>query len=117
MGYNQQRNKGGLIHSEVHACSRAFRYSSTHKNDKKTKQRKKYNIVILRFSNSKNILARSEPCWHCVQHMKKFRDKIDRVYYSTENSNIIGYCSLTQLIKEDRQYYSCANRINGSKIS
>ncbi|MBL4898286.1 MAG: hypothetical protein JKX76_01435 [Colwellia sp.] len=111
MGFNHQLGDGGLIHSEVHACQRAFRNtSSSGRKILCDKRRKKFNIVILRFSNSENLLARSDPCWHCVQYMKLYENQINRVYFSSCDDSRIQYCSLSSLIQADTRYYSSGNK-------
>jgi hypothetical protein len=76
-------------HAEVHACQKvAQKY-----NDKKHKKNKKvFNLIVVRTSRSGSNLGNSRLCERCVLDIEKISNnsgiKIKKIYYSTENGDI-----------------------------
>lgn len=79
---------------------------------KRNRKRRKYlinvDIIVIRF-NKNNKLTSSKPCVHCIHRMltmpEKYGYKINNIYYSDENGNIIK-TKINELIKDDKLHMS-----------
>ena len=101
-GVNQMGDSYGKmpgIHAECDALSKLMPL-------KNKKRLENINLLVVRFS-SKNKIQSSKPCVNCIESMKilpyKKGYKIENIYYSDENGNIIK-TNLKTLDSEDKHY-------------
>jgi cytidine deaminase len=101
-GVNQMGDSYGKapgIHAECDALSKLMPL----KNKKKLEI---INLLVIRVS-SKNKIQSSKPCNNCIEAMQKIPEKkgykIENIYYSDENGNIIK-TNLKKLESEDKHY-------------
>lgn len=101
-GVNQMGDSYGKvpgIHAECDALSKLMPL----KNKKKLEN---INLLVIRVS-SKNKIQSSKPCNNCIEAMQKIPEKkgykIENIYYSDENGNIIK-TNLKKLDSEDKHY-------------
>ena len=87
------------IHAECDALSKLMPL----RNKKKLES---INLLVIRLS-SKNKIQSSKPCNNCIEAMKIIPEKkgykIEHIYYSDENGNIIK-TKLKSLDSEDKHY-------------
>lgn len=79
-----KRNTGNIcntVHAEEHVC-KYLPYNFQNKSPKK----ENYNLLVFRF-NRNNQLSNSRPCQRCIRILQKY--KINHVYYSTDNGDIV----------------------------
>lgn len=101
-GVNQMGDSYGKvpgIHAECDALSKLMPL----RNKKKLES---INLLVIRLS-SKNKIQSSKPCNNCIEAMKIIPEKkgykIEHIYYSDENGNIIK-TKLKSLDSEDKHY-------------
>ena len=87
------------IHAEYDAISKLMPI-------KRKKKLESINLLVIRLS-SKNKLQCSKPCYNCIKTMKnlppKIGYKIDDIYYSDSNGNIVK-TNLKTLDREEKHY-------------
>ena len=98
-GFNSLRNirNGGLypLHAEMDAIE---------KSQHQIKKNKSYDIVVIRVDKN-GILKNSRPCYKCIEWMLNCRQyKINRIYYSDTNSNII--CKKLYTLSQEPRHLS-----------
>lgn len=101
-GVNKMGDSEGLtpgIHAEYDAIRKLLPL-------KRKKKLETINILVLRLSK-KNKLQSSKPCFSCIEMMKilpiKLGYKIQYIYYSNENGEIVKSC-LNKLDNEEKHY-------------
>ena len=79
-----KRNPGNIctsMHAEEHVC----KYIPCNVKNKPKKEN--YDLLVFRYDHGTFQLTQSRPCRRCIMIMKK--NKINNVYYSTKNSQIV----------------------------
>ena len=101
-GVNQMGDIDGKkpgIHAEYDALTKLMPI-------RRKKKLESINLLVVRLS-SKNKIQSSKPCFNCIETMKKFPPKIgykiDNVYYSDSNGDIIK-TNLKSLNEEEKHY-------------
>jgi deoxycytidylate deaminase len=86
--FSQQTGKGKIYTGENKPVSWCEHLSIHAEMDamKKIDKKKTHNLLVLRFS-SNGKLCESKPCHHCIMKLKKL--KINKVYYSKEDENVV----------------------------
>jgi cytidine deaminase len=114
-GMNQMGDSKGKtpgIHAE---CDAILKLMSL-KNKKKLES---INLLVIRLS-TKNKIQSSKPCGNCIETMKTLPQKkgykIENVYYSDEEGNIIK-TTLNKLDSEDKHYSKYFRRKSMNIIS
>lgn len=73
---------------------------------KNNKKLESINLLVIRLS-VKNKIQSSKPCWNCIETLKTLPQKkgykIENIYYSDENGNIIK-TNLKKLDLEEKHY-------------
>ncbi len=103
------------VHAEIHACKKvAWR----HRDKNKKKNKKAYNLVVIRTSKSGSNLGMSRLCERCVLGVNNLPNvsgiKIKKIYYSDESGEIIK-TSLPKMMKMDDHHMSSFSRNHGYK--
>jgi len=113
-GINQMGDTYGKmpgIHAECDALSKLMPL-------KNKKRLESINILVVRLS-SKNKIQSSKPCNNCIEAMKRIPEKkgykIENVYYSDENGNIIK-TNLKILDSEEKHYSKYFRRKSSNLI-
>lgn len=113
--YNSYNNKCSCVHAEVDACKRVAR-KYNHKANKKNK--KVYNLVVIRTTKDGESLGMSRLCENCVLSVNNFSKnsgiKIKKIYYSNHQGEI-EKTSLHKLINDKNQHISSYYRNHGYK--
>ena len=101
-GVNQLGDNAGItpgIHAECNALSKLMPI-------RRKKKLESINLLVIRLS-SKNKLQCSKPCYNCIETMKNFPPKIgykiNNIYYSDSNGNIVK-TTIKTLEKEEKHY-------------
>lgn len=101
-GVNQAGDSFGKnpgIHAEYDALTKLMPI-------RRKKKLESINLLVIRLS-TKNKIQSSKPCFNCIETMKKFPPKIgykiDNVYYSDLNGDIIK-TNLKSLNEEEKHY-------------
>ena len=103
------------VHAEIHACKKvAWR----HRDKNKKKNKKAYNLVVIRTSKSGSNLGMSRLCERCVLGVNNLPNisgiKIKKIYYSDESGEIVK-TSLPKMMKMDDHHMSSFSRNHGYK--
>ena len=103
------------VHAEIHACKKV---AWKHRDRNKKKNKKTYNLVVIRTSKSGSNLGMSRLCERCVIGVNNLPNtsgiKIKKIYYSNENGEIIK-TSLPKMMKMDDHHMSSFSRNHGYK--
>jgi cytidine deaminase len=101
-GMNQLGDSEGKtpgVHAECNALSKLMPI-------RRKKKLESINLLVIRLSG-KNKIQCSKPCNNCIQTMKTLPQKkgykIDNIYYSNSDGNIIK-TTITSLEKEEKHY-------------
>ena len=103
------------VHAEIHACKKV---AWKHRDKSKKKNKKAYNLVVIRTSKSGSNLGMSRLCERCVLGVNNLPNisgiKIKKIYYSDESGEIIK-TSLPKMMKMDDHHMSSFSRNHGYK--
>ena len=101
-GVNQMGDSNGItpgVHAEQDALDKLIPL-------RKKKKKDSINLLVIRWS-TKNKLQSSKPCSNCIETMKTLPQKkvykIENIYYSDEEGNIIK-TTLNKLDSEEKHY-------------
>jgi len=98
MGDSAGKNPG--IHAEYNALTKLMPL-------KNKKRLESINLLVVRFS-PKNKIQSSKPCNNCIETMKNYPKKIgykiDNIYYSDSDGNIIK--TNLKILDEEEKHYS-----------
>jgi pyrimidine deaminase RibD-like protein len=99
-GQNYEIKNAKSTHAEINAL---------HKLNKKTKQLRYIDLLVIRLSKT-NKLGESRPCYHCLNKLQHSGLNIRYVYYSTSSENIIRE-KFNYMIDSEKTYISSGNRM------
>ena len=103
------------IHAEIHACKKV---AWKHRNRANKKNKKVYNLVVIRTSKSGSNIGMSRLCEKCVLGVNNMPSisgiKIKKIYYSTNDGEIIQ-TSMAKMMKMDDHHISSYSRNHGYK--
>ena len=89
-GENKHNSGDTTIHAEKDVINRI---SFKHKNKKKIKNKKKYNLIIIKVSRFQRNIGMSRPCEKCLIMLRRLElnsgIKINKIIYTNEDGNII----------------------------
>ena len=103
------------VHAEIDACKKV---AWKHRDKSKKKNKKVYNLVVIRTSKSGSNLGMSRLCERCVLNVNNLPNnsgiKIKKIYYSDESGEIVK-TSLPKMMKMDDHHMSSFSRNHGYK--
>ena len=103
------------VHAEIHACKKV---AWKHRDKSKKKNKKEYNLVVIRTSKSGSNLGMSRLCERCLLNVNNLPNnsgiKIKKIYYSDESGEIVK-TSLPKMMKMDDHHMSSFSRNHGYK--
>ena len=103
------------IHAVIHACKKVSR---KHISRIKKKNKKIYNLLVIRTSKSGSNIGMSRLCERCVLGINNMPSisgiKIKKIYYSSDNGELIK-TSITKMMKMNDHHMSSYSRNHGYK--
>jgi len=100
-------------HAEIDACQKVAR---KHRDKIKKKNKKAYDLVVIRVSKSGSNLGMSRLCERCVLAMNNLPNKtgikIKKIYYSNESGDLVK-TSVSKMMNMDDHFMSSFYRNNG----
>ena len=103
------------VHAEIHACKKV---AWKHRDKNKKKNKKAYNLVVIRTSKSGSNLGMSRLCERCVLGVNNLPNisgiKIKKIFYTDESGEIVK-TSLPKMMKMDDHHMSSFSRNHGYK--
>ena len=103
------------VHAEVNVCNKV---AYMHKNKAKKKNKKVYNLIVIKTSKTGSNLGMSRLCERCILKIQDISNntgiKIKKIFYSTESGDICK-TSLTKMINMDNHHLTNYSRHKGYK--
>jgi len=112
--YDNSNSKS--IHAEMDVLRKV---SKKHTDRQKKKNKKAYNLIVIRTSRQGNNFGMSKLCERCVIGVNKIQEtsgiKIKKIYYTTGEGEILEKTTPTKMLYMENQHISSYYKNNGYK--